>query len=71
MLIIDIPAKEIQLGDILGEGMQVWMIVIYYHHKQLSIQWGPNGASLIAGEYRDKAHRIDYKFDDIIRVIRG
>lgn len=69
-MMIDIPALEIRLGDVLGEGMEVWSIVADYTKETISIQWGPGGVSLMLGTYRDEAHRINYDFDDVVRVMR-
>lgn len=69
-MIVQVPALKIRLGDVIGEGMVVWLIVADYSKQTISIQWGPNGASLILGRYRDEAHRINYKFDGIVRVMR-
>lgn len=70
MPIINIPAHEIDLGDVLGEGMRVWITV--KDKERVTIHWGPEGTSLmLTPEYLDNVHRIDYKPNDIVRVIRG
>lgn len=69
MPIIDIPASEISVSDIIGEGMRIWLTA--KGGKNVTIYWGPNDASLMSGRYQDEAHRIIYKPNDIVRVIRG
>ena len=69
--ILDVRAEDIQLGDILGEGQQVWLISYGTGKKSdISVWWGEAGTSLLIATEEDYYNFNMYDPDEIVRVIR-
>lgn len=73
MEILDIPASELNVGDVLGEGMQIWLIVSELDASStklsVTIRWGERTSSFFNPSPRKNT--INYKPTDIVRVIRS
>lgn len=62
MELVTIKASEIQLGDILAEGMEVWLIATSNETGIINCHCGPT--------YLTASHRFDYHKDDELIVLR-
>lgn len=69
-MIIDIPASEIDLGDVLGEGMQIWCIVTNDVNSRVVMWWGTPQTCLMNNACQDAEHRLEFEADEIVRVLR-
>lgn len=67
MQILDIPASELHLNDVLDEGMEIWLIVRDEANRSITVRWGER-SSLINPS--PTMNFINYKPTDIVRVIR-
>lgn len=60
--LVTIKADDIQLGDIVAEGMEVWLIAKHSENGIINLHCGPT--------YLNANHRFDYHKDDELIVIR-
>lgn len=67
MLIERIPADDIRLNDIIGEGQVVWGIVKDKTKEEIDFWWGEPGSSMIRPDW----HKTTFRRDDLVNVIRS
>lgn len=69
MELIIVPAHELKLRDILGEGQEIWFIASVPEQGTITIYWWNGNGSLMTAR-QDLAHRMVFGKDDPVKIIR-
>lgn len=73
MIIQDIKAKDLSLGDVLGEGMRIWMFVKTDVEPCVTVWWSSrSGCCMFNATAEEMMQQLKvYYSDDLVRVMRS
>lgn len=58
-MLIEVMARELQIGDVIGEGQEIWAIVFY--EDVVQAWWGGR---------QNHEQLVEYKPDELVRAVR-